>query len=196
VAVGDLERFVARHLEAEGYEFTVNSSFAWLSGLGPFEPSASSAPEPVRQRLTDMHAALGGDLQKLQNKRRSSLPVDFDLGDRLLLEVDEPQHFSTPRLQTLDFYEGLQHDLDIDRYRDLCIRYSGEADSYRRTKTAADFPFPGGRTAQRAYLDAVRDLLAPAFGFTFIRIPSPTRDMRRAALEAAQAISARMQGRA
>lgn len=163
--------------------------FGSVRAIGRVRPGASaSAPHRHARRSR-------GDLLKLQNKRRSPLPVDFDVGQRLLLEVDEPQHFSTPRLQTLDFYEGLQHDLDIDRYRDLCIRYSGEADSYRRTKAAADFPFPGGRTAQRAYLDAVRDLLAPAFGFMLIRVPSPTRDMRRAALEAVEAIRRRIEGR-
>lgn len=193
MAVGDLERFVARHLEAEGYIFSMRSTFDWLSGLGPFEPAAESAPEPVRQRLIDMHTALGGDIQKLQNKRRSLLPVDFDFGQRILVEVDEPQHLSTARLQTLDYYEGLTHGLDTDRYRDLCIRHLSEADAYYRSKEAADFPFAGGRTAQRAYLDAVRDLLAPALGFTVIRVPSPTRDMRKAALEVVEAIDSRLQ---
>ena len=79
MAVGDLERFVARHLEAEGYQFSVNSTFEWLSGLGPFEPSAASAPGASASAAHDMHAALGGDLLKLQNKRRSPLPVDFDV---------------------------------------------------------------------------------------------------------------------
>ncbi len=51
------------------------------------------------------------------------------------------------------------------------------ADRYRATKNAPDFPIPGSRTAQRAYLDAARDLLGPAMGYRVIRIPAPEQDV-------------------
>lgn len=161
MAVGDLERFVLGELQGAGYRVTASATFDWLTGRGPLEPEAAAAPNDVRERLIDLHADLGGDAQKLANKPSRRLPVDFDMGNRVLMEVDETQHFTSARLRTIDFYEGLDHDLDLDRYRDLCVRYVSEADAYYRSKQAADFLFPGGRTAHRAYFDAVRDLLAP-----------------------------------
>jgi hypothetical protein len=40
------------------------------------------------------------------------------------------------------------------------------ADDYRRSKEARGFRRPGGRRAQRAYFDALRDLAIPALGFS------------------------------
>ena len=52
----------------------------------------------------------------------------------------------------------------------------------------ADFDFQGGRRAQRAYFDAVKDLLAPTFtGATLVRIPVLDRDPRAAAWRSAAA---------
>ena len=79
MAVGDLERFVARHLEAEGYRFSINSTFEWLSGWGPFEPLARRPQSQSADDSPKCTLSFGGDLQKLQNKRRSPLRVDFDL---------------------------------------------------------------------------------------------------------------------
>ena len=59
-----------------------------------------------------------------------------------------------------------------------------------KTKKAVDFPFPGGRTAQRAYFDACRDLLGPAFGYRVIRIPAPSRNVMAAVAALREALEA------
>ncbi len=188
MAVGDTENFVLSALRKAGHDVTHRATFEWLTGRGPLEPDASMVSEDVRERLLILHADLGGSQQKLATKARRRLPVDFQVEGRVLLELDETQHFSSARDRTLDFYNDIRHDLDIAKYRDLCVRYRGDADTYFKNKTAADFPSPGGRTAQRAYLDTVRDLIAPAHGFHLIRIPAPTRDARKAALMALEAV--------
>jgi hypothetical protein len=50
------------------------------------------------------------------------------------------------------------------------------ADRYRAGKPTRDFPFAGGRRAQRAYFDAFRDLVAPSFGLRVLRVPAPECD--------------------
>jgi hypothetical protein len=65
---------------------------------------------------------------------------------------------------------------DLDEYLRLTRTWQQEADRYRAAKPTVDFPFPGGRRAQRAYFDACRDLLAPDFGLCVLRVAAPERD--------------------
>jgi hypothetical protein len=99
--------------------------------------------------------------------------VDFTLGDDIIVELDEFQHFTSARRQTLDFYEGVTHGLDLDSYRGHCRRTMDRADRYFAAKPASGFDWPGGRRAQRAYLDMVRDLLGPVYGERIVRVPAP-----------------------
>lgn len=188
MAVGEFEReFMARAAEA-GIGLEPALRLSWLSGLGHAEPEALSASPALLDRLADIHLALGGSDSKLRGKRRSMLAVDFALPGRIIVELDELQHFTSSRLRSLDYYDGIDHDLDIATYRKLCARHMTDADAYRRTKEAADFPFPSGRTAQRAYLDACRDLLGPAFGYRVIRIPAPSGSVTAAVAALEQAL--------
>lgn len=148
-------------------------TFDWLTNRAPLEDEKSPPPRVV-YRLTALHARLGGDWERLRNKRTRLLTYDFVVNDEVLIEVDQLFHFSSARQETLDFYDGLDHSLDIRRYRELCTGFTDEADKYQRNLEAPDFPFKGGRTAQRAYFDAVKDLLAPAYGYRVIRLPAAT----------------------
>jgi hypothetical protein len=89
------------------------------------------------------------------------------------MEVDEFQHFTSWRLTTLSNYpENASLGFDRDEYERLCRAWSGKADRYRASKPARGFP-TAKRSAQRAYFDAVRDLLMPALGHpAVIRIPA------------------------
>lgn len=189
MAVGDLAREVVARVNEQGVELQDGVCFRWLSGKGHLEYRAREAPSIVRERLAEIHQVLRGDGSVLSAKRTQLLPMDFLFGSFTLVEIDEYQHFTSPRLATLDFYDGLEHGLDVDGYRSLCRGTAARADKYRRAKTAADFPFVGGRAAQRAYLDAVRDLLAPAFGYRVIRIPAVDHDGAVAAEELLQRLS-------
>lgn len=100
-------------------------------------------------------------------KRTQRLPYDAYFGEpfNFILEYDEHQHFSTARLKTLDFYPAnLQVGFSIEEYKGYCQQFHFGADKYRYSKKTKDFNFPGGRTAQRAYLDCFRDILPPLHG--------------------------------
>lgn len=126
----------------------------------------------------------------LRRKRRHQPASDFLWRDSTIIELDEFQHFSTARMRSLDFYDGFRVPFSVPRYRRLCDLHRGRADRYRARKQARDFPVPGSRTAQRAYLDAVRDLLGPAMGYRVIRIPAPDEDLETAVQELVTALDA------
>jgi hypothetical protein len=151
-------------------------AFGWLTNKVPLGEEFPTPPR-VRYRLMAVHARLGGDWSRLERKRRAPLRFDFQVDDSTLIEVEPRHHFSSARMTTLDFYEDLHHSLDVNQYRELCSRFSGDADRYQSNRTAPDFPFPGGRTAQRAYFDTAKDLLAPAHGYRLIRLPAADDDL-------------------
>jgi hypothetical protein len=138
------------------------------------------ANRDVVELLRAIYLKLGGDETALANKRRGSDPKpDFLLGDHeQIVEVDEIQHFTSDRLSTLRLYPATS-DLafDLDAYVSLCKTWRVKGDGYRSAKPTVDFPHPGGRRAQRAYFDAMRDLAASGLGNgPVIRIPAPECD--------------------
>jgi hypothetical protein len=177
---GDFAWAVLQGGIAAGLPLREGAQLPWLSGRGHLEPGARSAPAEIQARLAGIHAELGGDAALLASKRASRPKVDVFLGDAVAVEVDEFQHFTTSRPLTLAHYDGLEDAFDVDGYKALCAEHGWRADAYRRAKPAAEFPFPGGRTAQRAYLDAARDLLGPAHGWTVVRIAAPEGDLEAA----------------
>ena len=142
MARGDTQTYVLEALVRAGHQVEAEAAFPWLTGRGPIEPVTSRIPDDVVNRLLALHRDLGGIRQKLEVKASRPLPVDFHLAGKVLVELDESQHFSSAREQTLDYYNDLSHGLDVPRYRELCVRYRDDADRYRRTKTAADFLSP------------------------------------------------------
>lgn len=171
--VGDFAEAFMTQARSVGIDLRPGTVVPWLSGRGHLEPGAATVPRIVRARLSQIHAALGGREDLLASKRAQYPKVDFFLANDTIVELDEIQHFSSERLVSLNHYDGVRVDLDVAAYRDLVAAFRSVADRAWANTTAADFPFPGGRRAQRAYLDAVRDLLAPAFGYRLIRIAAP-----------------------
>jgi hypothetical protein len=180
MAVGEFARRVLDSGLDLGLPLREGTSLPWLSGFGHASPAVAKAPQRLLGRLAKIHAALGGDPELLVSKRAAAPKVDLFLGEQVVVEVDEVQHFSSARLNSLTAYEGLKVGFDLATYQYLCSIYREKADAYRRKKQAADFPFPGGRTAQRAYLDSVRDILGPVFGFTVVRVPAPNLNLAEA----------------
>jgi hypothetical protein len=106
---------------------------------------------------------LNGDNLANQNKRTTKLDCDAYFGGscNFIFEFDEGQHFSSSRLKTLKLYPNdLKLNYDSRQWISFCEKHRDKADNYRKSKTTVDFDFIGGRTAQRAYLDCFRDLLA------------------------------------
>lgn len=161
-----------------GYAIKPGATLPWLTVHGHLSTGLDAIPASVVNTLRRIFLALGGDEDALRAKRRGPLRPDAFLGGQIL-ELDEIQHFSSARLRSLDAYPAdAALGFDLDEYRALCRRWAPHGgDRYRAAKQTIDFPAPGGRTAQRAYFDALRDLLAPYAGTDpVIRIPAPECD--------------------
>jgi hypothetical protein len=127
-------------------------------------------------------SGLKGNPSAAATKRSGPILCDaYFAGDlNFILEFDEFQHFSSARLKTLDSYpRSVLIGFDIAYYQLLCKQHSAKADYYRRAKTTKDFNFIGGRTAQRAYFDTMKDLLPelhgkrPTVRVSEFELPSP-----------------------
>lgn len=162
----------------EGLPVQKGHALPWLSGRGHLNPMAAEAGSLVLEALASMHSALGGDAEALAAKRPGSPPtpdlVHTETG--AIIEVDEVQHFTSARLVTLDHYPEVPLGFDLEEYRQLIDKWRSKGDNAFAHRISRDFPRPGGRQAQRAYNDALRDLLAPNFtGLPVLRIPAPDR---------------------
>ncbi len=176
---GDCQREFQEAAAEDDIELS-RQSLPWLCERG--HTALPDDASDARRGLAAIFVALGGDLNCLSAGRRNRLPGDFiHTSSRTLIEIDEPQHFTTARLTTLDMYPaGVQLGFDIEGYRSLCRKWrtGPEGDGYRRNKQARCFGV-GGRQRLRAYYDALRDLAAPAMGYpAVVRVPCPDRDGR------------------
>ncbi len=160
-----------------GLPLAKGRAVSWLSGRGHLNPAVTDAPRAALTALASIHRFLGGDAGALAGKKPGNPPtpdlVHTETG--CIIEVDEVQHFTTARLLTLDHYpDGVALGFDPDEYRRLIQRWRVKADAAFAHRTSADFPERGGRQSQRAYNDALRNLLAPVYtGLPAIRIPVP-----------------------
>ena len=153
------------------------ASASWVNQRGHL-----GLPEQARQAVGDvlqaMFDALGGDPVAQAAKPPRALPGDFiHAPSGTFVEVDELQHFTSFRALTLTMYPGeVALGFDLDEYVDLCSVWAVRADRYRAGKAAAGFG-PGGRQRQRAFHDALRDLVVPAMGHPpLVRAAAPQRD--------------------
>jgi hypothetical protein len=162
---------------ADGFELQRELTVPWLSNLGHLNTAIGD--ENATNELRELHLQLKGDEDLLASKRSGSDPrLDFVLtNQKLIIEVDAIHHFTSDRLTTLRAYPaGVDCAFDIERYCVLVDHWRQRGDRYRVAKRTTDFPFAGGRRAQRAYFDACRDLTAPAHGLRVLRVPAPECD--------------------
>ena len=173
--MGRTEDAFFRLARADGHDIERGTTLPWLTNRGHLSNMLTVS---TTQALRAIHRELGGDEERLEGKRSASLRPDFLLPSQsLLVEVDETQHFTTDRLSTFGhYYEAVKLAFDPVAYMELVKQWKDEGDSFYRNKPAPDFPFPGGRRAQRAYFDVCRDLGANDHGLRVLRIPAPERD--------------------
>jgi hypothetical protein len=81
-------------------------------------------------------------------------PCDFDISDPpFILEFDESQHFSRPRLVALSLYtDKIKLGFSAERWKELC----------REIDAKDDQPFD--RDERRAWYDTLRDLVPSQYG--------------------------------
>lgn len=179
-------------VRAQGVDVVLGRSLEWLTGRGHLADAVQAAPTQVREALARVHQLLGGSADLLGAKRLGNPPTPdlVHVPTGTLIEVDEVQHFTTARLASLQQYpDGAPLGFDLEAYRELCDVWRVKADRAFKHRVSADFPQSGGRQAQRAYNDALRDLLAPMFtGRPVIRIGIPDRDVERGAAELVKAL--------
>ena len=130
-------------------------------------------------RLDDVFDVLQGDIDALSAKPLRTLPVDYYLDSQnLIIEIDELQHFTPMRHASLSCYASSPHiGFNMDEYKELSQEL-GEPALFRGAfgyrKPTHEFNFPNGRCSQRAYFDAMKDVLPVVNGIRpTIRIPVP-----------------------
>ncbi len=128
----------------------VNHSFSWPARPDDYEQT----------RIGTVLCRISASLENLRGHRgfiKSALmpPCDFYvLNPPFILEFDESQHFSRPRLVTLSLYpEEVQLGFSLHRWRDLCRQIDAKDDE------------PIDRDERRAWYDTLRDLVPALHGF-------------------------------
>lgn len=179
---------------AAGIDLVLGRSVPWLTGRGHLAEIVNrQAPGHIVECLADLHQMLGGRADLLVSKRLSNPPTPdlFHQPTGCVIEVDEVQHFTSARLVTLDHYPAdVPLGFALADYRSLVERWRPKGDRAYPHKVSVDFPQPGGRQAQRAYNDALRDLLAPSFtGHPVIRLAVPDRSLAGLVAQLADAVS-------
>lgn len=190
-----LHHALATAAASEGIHLKLGTPLPWLSGRGHLnELVQREAPARLIAALEEIHRGLNGDAIALGAKRNASPPTPdlFHADSGCLIEVDEVQHSTTARLLTFDHYPSdLVLGFDVVLYRALICEWKAKGDRAFAYKVSTDFPRPGGRQAQRAYNDALRDFLAPTFtGCPVIRIPVPDRNLTSAVQDLKAALAA------
>lgn len=180
-----LEAAVLLEARALGASAIAGAPLHWLPSRGHLDPIVQrDAPAEVVEALDELHAALGGNRSALARKAATSLQPDLVVASSgQLVEIDEIQHFTAARLTSLSLYPSrVSFGFSIDHYRSLIDTWKAKANAVFTRRWSPDFDFVGGRRAQRAYYDALKDLLAPTFtGMPVLRIPVPDGDAHRAA---------------
>ena len=175
--VGETQRMFAQAAADDGIELS-GQSVDWLNQRGHLGLPVDEERRPIVEVLERIYLALGGDLAVLDTARPTRLRGDFiHAATQTLIEVDESQHFTSFRLRSLELYPpDSPVGFDIEQYKELCRLWQRKSDGYYRTKPARGFG-AGGRQRQRAYYDALRDLVTPAIGYPpLIRIEAADRD--------------------
>lgn len=172
---------IAVEAAKDGLFLSPGISFDWIGTKGPYGLSGKTAR--VYEPVMSAAVALGADLDAMRLAKRIIRPR-ADLmhkESRVIIEVDEIQHFTSHRLLTFDSYpDDAPLGFDLENYRDLCTRHHVKADKAWGTKKTATFG-PKSRGRQRAFYDALKDLSLPAAGMPpVVRIPVPDRNVEKA----------------
>ena len=131
-------------------ECRVNHSFPWSAHPQDYSNS------PVGNLLQRIHVELGNVRGHRDFVKSVQVPpCDFYISNPpFILEFDESQHFSRPRLVTLSFYtDDIKLGLSLEQWKELCREIDAQDDT------------PIDRDERRAWYDTLRDLVPNLHGF-------------------------------
>jgi hypothetical protein len=119
-----------------------------------------------------------------RERRRLDIVVRYPDGRDQIIEIDERQHFTGPRAETLELYpEDSALGFDRHLWLEQALALSGREPGGGFAKPCPPlFPGPGGRHRQRAFRDALADLLPaqydwlPTIRIGDFQIPASGRD--------------------
>ena len=178
-----LERDVLNEARSRGLRLSNAPTMGWLTPRGHLDPIVQrGAPGDGLGALHDVHRSLGGNRHALARGRGVALRLDLMIPSTgQLVEVNEVQHFTGARQASLRRYPpSFAAGFSIADYRTLIESWRVRAEAVFTRRWSPDFDFAGGRRAQRAYGDALVDLLAPVFtGAPVLRLAVPDGDIGR-----------------
>ncbi|MGW3028757.1 hypothetical protein [Streptomyces sp. NPDC001221] len=146
-------------------EIELESCPAWLRRPGRIDCAG------MWETVSAIYGALTGlvlpEQAPARERRSMDVLLTYGNGQRQILEVDEKQHFTAARAVTLELYPaGVKFGFDVcqwlARSRSLSGREPGGG--FAKPKPPL-FPGEGGRHRQRAFRDALGDLLPPLRGW-------------------------------
>jgi hypothetical protein len=162
----DLQKLVTATLgEVVHATIEEESCPVWLLRPGRAECAAAwQTVSRIYAQLTDLVLPVQAPPRE---RRRLDIVLTYPDGRRQIVEVDERQHFTAARATTLEHYPpGTPLGFDaadwLTRSRELSGREPGGGFAKPRPPL---FPGPGGRHRQRAFRDALADLLPPEHGW-------------------------------
>lgn len=123
------------------------------------------------ETVSAIYGALTGLVLPEQAPAREWRSLDvlltYENGEQQILEVDEEQHFTGARALTLEHYPaGVKLGFDASQWlaRSRALTGRERGGGFGKPKPPL-FPGDGGRHRQRAFRDALADLLPPAHGW-------------------------------
>lgn len=143
----------------------VESCPAWL--LRPGRAECGGAWEAVSRIYAELTGLVLPDVAPPRERRRLDIVLTYPDGRRQILEVDERQHFTAARAITLQCYPPhAPVGFDLSTWLARSQRLSGREPGGGFAKPRPPlFPGEGGRHRQRAFRDALADLLPPEYGW-------------------------------
>jgi len=151
LGVIEQKQALQRVLEDRFDEIKVNHPFDWL--VVPEIHAESDLVRQLRERLASHRS-----VDNFSTPGRA-LRCDFYIPRaNLIIEYDERQHFTEPRALTLELYPSLSLGFDPRRWLSVCREIRSRDND------------PPYRDEQRAFYDALRDILSQANGTQLIRI--------------------------
>lgn len=161
---------MALEFQHEVVESAVSITGARLVGSPPWLNRPGRSECGSRWDLVvDIYGQLTGqplpEVMPPRERRTVDAVLEYDDGSHQILEVDEAQHFNEFRALTLRTYIHLPVAFDLEAWLKACEREKRlEGGGFAVPKPPL-FPGENGRHRQRAYRDALSDLLPPEYGF-------------------------------